>query len=287
MASLSRQTRLLGALLGLVLLPHAVHAQAQCYVLTGEEADDSVVPCNPDARHSPCCASNKSTPDICLSSGLCYAEHPGFKGLIYSNGCTDRNFEDDACPSVCASWLRGQDLGSDWDGNYNLQACGRGGVYCCRLTNDDSSCCDDRSAVVTLDIGNLVLPTSTVTRTRTVAPASASGAAEEPDTTTTTVTETIRITDGASLDGQSLGNDGVQTSEDCPADNTAVVAGSLGGVLGAALLASLGVIAVLWRRRQPMATASHTAAPPIPAGKYAEPMPAELGPPKRMYEMDG
>jgi hypothetical protein len=78
-----------------------------------------------------------------------------------------------------------------------------------------------------------------------------------PDPTTETVTETIRVTDGSSLDGQSLSNGSTEVPEDCPADNTAVVAGSVGGVLGAALLASLGVIAVLWRRRQPTTAVAH------------------------------
>lgn len=39
------------------------------------------------------------------------------------------------------------------------------------------------------------------------------------------------------------------TAKDCPRDNTAIVGGAVGGVLGAALLVALGAIAALCVRR--------------------------------------
>lgn len=92
---------LLLAALGSALFPSAVHAAVQCYSINGTRADDSHAPCDPDAEVSACCALNKSRPDICLSSGLCYAQDVNYHGLIYSNGCTDPTGQADECPHLC------------------------------------------------------------------------------------------------------------------------------------------------------------------------------------------
>ena len=91
---------LLLAALSVALFPHAT--RAACYKIDGSPADDdSHQPCDPDAEVSACCAINKSKPDICLSSGLCYAQDNGYQGLIYSNGCTDKSGLAAECPHVC------------------------------------------------------------------------------------------------------------------------------------------------------------------------------------------
>lgn len=66
-------------------------------------AGDYRFPCNSTAvangQHSSCCASN----DMCLTNGLCKEkgkEHEG-TNLYWSNGCTDPNFNDPACPRYC------------------------------------------------------------------------------------------------------------------------------------------------------------------------------------------
>lgn len=85
-----------------LLIIQSVQA-ASCYTVNGEEyTDSSFVPCEPDAEVSPCCASNKGTrSDICMSSGLCYAQDGDNRGLIYMNGCTDNTGLSTDCPHIC------------------------------------------------------------------------------------------------------------------------------------------------------------------------------------------
>jgi hypothetical protein len=93
----TRTTMRLAILAALVALP-GVSAQ-QCYGLNGKEQDESFVPCNLDAEFSACCASNKSTPDICMESGMCAAQHPSYQGMFYMTGCTGQDGE--GCPTIC------------------------------------------------------------------------------------------------------------------------------------------------------------------------------------------
>jgi len=88
------------AALGVILLA-ARGARAQCFRIDGSSPDQSFEPCNPSAEVSACCASNKARPDLCLTSGLCYAQDSGFEGLLFSNGCTDRTGRASGCPSFC------------------------------------------------------------------------------------------------------------------------------------------------------------------------------------------
>ena len=84
--------------LGLLLLPAA---RAECFKFDGTPAGPTHQPCDPDAEVSACCATNKQRPDICLSSGLCYAQETGYKGMVYSNGCTDETGTAKECPHFC------------------------------------------------------------------------------------------------------------------------------------------------------------------------------------------
>lgn len=90
---------LLLAAIGIAIFPLQTHAA--CYHVDGSRTDSTFEPCDPDAEVSACCATNKRLPDVCLSSGLCYSQEPGFNGLMYSNGCTDPTGEDEACPHFC------------------------------------------------------------------------------------------------------------------------------------------------------------------------------------------
>ncbi|KAJ6438991.1 Cytoplasmic 60S subunit biogenesis factor REI1 [Purpureocillium lavendulum] len=88
---------------------------AQCYWMDGTISDSVMQPCNPDAAVSACCGLNKERPDICLSSGLCYAQDTGFEGFIYANGCTDQTGQDEKCPHFCTDrqeCLRNANIGS-------------------------------------------------------------------------------------------------------------------------------------------------------------------------------
>lgn len=85
----------------LLLLP--VRVLATCYYVDGTQiTDSSFTACNPDADVSACCANDKgSRSDICLSSGLCYAQDGNYRGFIYSDGCTDKSGLSADCPHFC------------------------------------------------------------------------------------------------------------------------------------------------------------------------------------------
>lgn len=85
------------------LLTFSARVQAACYNVDGSESiDDSFTACDPGAEVSACCANNKgSRSDLCLSSGLCYAQDGNFRGLLYMNGCTDKSGSASECPHFC------------------------------------------------------------------------------------------------------------------------------------------------------------------------------------------
>lgn len=256
---------LLAAALSIASLTLRVHAE--CFLIDGTPAGDSYQPCNPDAEFSACCATNKGAPDICLSSGLCYSQDAQFKGFVYSNGCTDRTGQAEECPHfcpdrtylLCRCALRCMLLTcfaigtNDWNGgevidSYNVLQCNTESdpVFCCRAAKDTDNCC--ANSTDTVDIGTMLLATVT-----TSIPATAT-------TITITMTDSATPTD--------------YVGSECPRVNTAIVGGALGGGLGAALLASLGVIAVMWKRRR--ATDSQIASNPNSgAFNVSRPWPSE------------
>lgn len=95
--------RSLFAAANLLLLPAGVRTAATCYNVDGTESTDAAMaPCDPNAAVSACCANDKGTrSDICLSSGLCYAQDFDYRGLIFMNGCTDQTGLDSNCPHIC------------------------------------------------------------------------------------------------------------------------------------------------------------------------------------------
>ncbi|PHH74268.1 hypothetical protein CDD80_3191 [Ophiocordyceps camponoti-rufipedis] len=198
----------------LALLPLlASAAKQQCYGIDGTPSDDSQQPCNPEAVFSPCCALNKAKPDVCLSSGLCYAQDSGYEGFIYSNGCTDPTGRADACPHVCP------DRTNNWKGgpvvaSYNVLQCREGSHFCCRKSLDPENCCSNAGAVVSVNVGQLRFPTTTASASAVCHP------------------------------------DRAVSEKPCPKDNSAVVGGAVGAVLGGALLASLGALAVVCVQRR-------------------------------------
>jgi hypothetical protein len=80
----------------------AAAASQSCYSLTGTPLDDTFAPCNPNAKHSGCCATNKASgADICLDSGLCMATQNQYMGTIWQPGCTDSSGKATECPQLC------------------------------------------------------------------------------------------------------------------------------------------------------------------------------------------
>ncbi|KAJ6437291.1 hypothetical protein O9K51_10265 [Purpureocillium lavendulum] len=225
-----------GAVLGAAALIFAapIRAAKQCYWMDGTLTDSVVQPCNPDADVSPCCALNKPKPDLCLSSGLCYSQDSGVEGFIYSDGCTDKTGEDEKCPHFCT------DRTQKWKA-YNILQCeagNPGSQFCCRTSSDNSNCCGNKTALMGTSIGTIQLPSSSSKTTSSVG-----GSMSTP-----TSTGASSATCVATKPDTATGSDGVAKNE-CPKDNTAVVGGAVGGVLGAALLVALGAIAALCMRR--------------------------------------
>ncbi|KAG8166477.1 hypothetical protein KVR01_002166 [Diaporthe batatas] len=232
------------------LLTLSARVQAACYNVDGSEQNDqSFTACDPGAGVSACCANNKgSRSDLCLSSGLCYAQDGNFRGLLYMNGCTDESGSASECPHFCPDQTTNFNGGSPVK-SWNVLQCNKG-VFCCRMTSDTENCCSNSSALVTSDIGTLL-----VAATATTTISAATGAA-----TTTSAAGTAQASDGdgatSTLTLPSSSSAPSSESEACPRDNTAVVGGAVGGVLGAALLASLGALMFVVKRRKDDSPAS-------------------------------
>ncbi|PNY24450.1 N-acetyltransferase eso1 [Tolypocladium capitatum] len=252
------------AVLGALLFVSPLRAAKTCYYIDGSEADGTQMPCNTVAEFSSCCSLAKDRPDICLSSGLCYAQASGYEGLIYSNGCTDRTGKAAECPHFCPDRTNGW-KGGPAVGLYNVLQCDAGNKYCCRKVGDQRNCCSNSTAVVSINIGLLQLPTKTTSV--------GAGA---------TATVTASAASAASAACNAVQNASAPAQNACPKDNTAIVGGAVGGVLGAALLASLGALAALCMRR-PKAQDAH--APEEYANKDGGP-PQEL-PARPIHEMPG
>ena len=109
-----------------------------CYRPNGLAATSDLKPCNPDlvsaGKHSPCCNTGKSPPDLCLAGGLCYRQD-GYDGnfLLYAVGCTDSTGADAACQQYCPT---GEDVAM-----YSLNAW-FDGRWCCNDLSTKESCCD-------------------------------------------------------------------------------------------------------------------------------------------------
>lgn len=84
------------------MLSTALAAAKKCYYVDGSDVPDtSFQPCFPNKADSPCCASNKGSGDMCLSSGICYAQQGIYNGMLYVNGCTDKTGKSNDCVQVC------------------------------------------------------------------------------------------------------------------------------------------------------------------------------------------
>lgn len=126
---------------------------------------------------------------------------------------------------------------TDWDGgskvaSWSVLQCNKN-TFCCRPATDTTNCCGNSSAVVSADIGTLLLSTATATVTAG----------------TGTAVPTVTVTAVSSATTDQAGN-GTVVGATCPVDRTAVVGGAVGGTLGAALLASLGALAFMMKKRR-------------------------------------
>ncbi|KAF1927903.1 uncharacterized protein M421DRAFT_5576 [Didymella exigua CBS 183.55] len=208
-------------------------ASQKCYSLTGTLLNDSFAPCNPTARHSGCCATNKTSgADICLDSGLCTATQNEFMGTIWQNGCTDSTGNATECPQLCPG------MNKDFDGltpvsAWNIQTCDFG-TYCCRGIDDRHNCCNNSTAprITTTSIGAFQLQTSTAVSSSTSSTSSAAATA-----TSLSYDREATLTSNADV---------------CKSEKhkTTIIGSVIGGVLGTAMVCLLGVVYWMAKREQ-------------------------------------
>lgn len=255
----------------------SARVQAACYNVDGSESSDvAFTACDPDAEVSACCASDKGArSDLCLSSGLCYAQDGNYRGLLYMNGCTDESGSASECPHFCPDQTTNFNGGSKVK-SWNVLQCNRG-VFCCREASDTENCCSNSSALVTSDIGTLL-----VAATATTTASAATGT-----TTTTSAAGNVQDGDGATSTQTLPSSSSAPSSKACPKDNTVVVGGAVGGVLGAALLASLGTLAFVVKRRKDDSPASPKglAYPQSSTYPQSSASPQNWAPPVREYQV--
>ncbi|KAF2032721.1 hypothetical protein EK21DRAFT_109787 [Setomelanomma holmii] len=202
----------------------------QCYGLDGTALDNTYAPCNPNAKHSGCCATKRSSGvDLCLDNGLCMSTRDELMGMIWQSGCTDAMGKDVACPRMCPG------VNNDFGGlepvqAWNVQQCDYG-KYCCRAINDRQSCCNNATApkVITSTVGAFQLQLATATQA-SISPTQAVATA---------------ISTGSPFDAT-----GSTGSKDCKKERhqTAVVGGTIGGLFGAVIVGLMG--ALYWTYKQ-------------------------------------
>lgn len=205
----------------------------QCYGLDGSTLDSSYAPCNPNAKHSGCCATKRTngSPDICLDNGLCMATNNEQLGMIWQSGCTDKTGQDVACPKMCP------DATTDFNGSnpvvaWQVQTCDYG-RYCCRAAGDRRSCCGNSSApeIITDSVGSLLLETTTA------------------DTTPST-NKLPHAAASAVSTGKPFEITAVPTGDSCKKERQkiAIVGGTVGGLFGLTVLAL--VSAIYWMHKR-------------------------------------
>lgn len=207
----------------------------QCYGLDGIALDSTYTPCNLGAKHSSCCATKRTngSPDICLSNGLCMSTQREEIGMIWQTGCTDKTSQDTTCSQVCSSNTSGMTKRSTPVTAWQIQTCNYG-TYCCRAAGDRRSCCDNASVpkITTNSIGTLGLQANTTTATD------------------------FNITEAVQLNAPSmrapLEDDAPPILNSCEKERRklAVVSGIIGGILGTALLVSVGVTYWMYTRER-------------------------------------
>jgi hypothetical protein len=224
-------------------------ASQRCYGMDGTQLDDTYAPCNPTAKHSGCCATNKSSgADLCLDNGLCLSTRDELMGTIWQRGCTDASGRDAACPkNLCpdgkytssyftiiahADTVTNSFGGLNPVPAWNTQQCDYG-VYCCRAPSDRRSCCNNSTApkVTMSSIGLASLPTSTST---------SSSSTSDPTNVVATAVST----------GSPLSATATPASNNCEIEKkqNAIVGGTIGGLFGAM---AVGLAAALfWMHKQ-------------------------------------
>ncbi|KAF7512255.1 hypothetical protein GJ744_001823 [Endocarpon pusillum] len=110
----------------LAILPVRAYEVTQCYWAKGQTLPqisglpNSYIPCGEiDDGVQPCCRVGHN----CLEAGACYAPDAG---MVYTAGCTDRDYASSSCPSKCG-------ISAFWVGH----------SYC-NGTSNNWSCCDNQ-----------------------------------------------------------------------------------------------------------------------------------------------
>lgn len=140
------------------------------------------------------------------------------------------------------------------DGGWGLIQCNDSpepGTWCCQVPYSNSDCCANTTAIITTNVGVLMMATVTIS--------ASSKATSAPSAKTVTITKGSGTAAAATSTSSSL-----SASETCPKNNTVAVGAGVGASLGIALLASLALLG--WRektRPNPYAPVVGTGVPPV------------------------
>ncbi|KAI9774140.1 MAG: hypothetical protein M1840_005233 [Geoglossum simile] len=122
-----------------------------CYYPNGNSSS-GLIPCNATAAQSHCCRSA----DVCLTNKLCFS--PGLNAIV-RRGCTERTWNDPACPRVCLA-------GDFQQADALLTVCDTYNVFCCGQDDRARACCNSGNGTVRLTAAEVIPPkppTSTAT----------------------------------------------------------------------------------------------------------------------------
>jgi hypothetical protein len=124
------------------------------------------------------------------------------------------------------------------------------GSYCCRAVGDHNNCCNNATAphITTTFLGAFQFPTATAGLSYNSSIATTATATPTP--TPTNAPSSIRPTAISTAEAFPLSSptSTALPQPTCPKDNIAVVGGAIGGILGAAILALIGLI--LWMHKK-------------------------------------
>ncbi|KAF2993274.1 hypothetical protein E8E13_001742 [Curvularia kusanoi] len=159
-----------------------------------------------------------------------------YMGTIWQPGCTDSTGKATECPQVCPG------MNNDFDGlnpvsGWNIQTCDFG-TYCCRAINDNRSCCNNSTA-----------PSFT---SSTLGGYDFKAAAVDSSSPTVVTTTAIASSPSATGSPPNAGAKLIPNADVCESEKhkTLVVGGTIGGVLGAAVVGLLGLVFWMAKREQ-------------------------------------
>ncbi|KAF2451650.1 hypothetical protein P171DRAFT_468159 [Karstenula rhodostoma CBS 690.94] len=227
-------------------------AERKCYALNGLQLGDAYGPCNPNAKHSGCCAVRgpAGLVDLCLSNGLCMATNGEYMGTIWQSGCTDPTGVDPSCPKMCPD-ARDNFANGSTVAAWNVQMCDYGS-YCCRAADDHNSCCNNATApqIKTKFIGAFQFQTSTTGASSTHSPTSTASSSRSSATSSSSVPATeVRVAAASSTNTAPTASSQPVLCE-AEKRRANIIGGTLAGFFSVAVISLLAAILFLFQKEK-------------------------------------